>query len=134
MKKTYRTEQKEALLNFLKENQDKELTIKEMTCALKSNSIGKSTIYRLINNLCNDGLVLRIIKDNSPTGAYQFLGECSCHIHLKCISCGTLIHLDDSISNHLDVDLKKNCNFEIDKHQTMIVGRCKDCTTYKEIQ
>lgn len=134
MKKTYLTEQKRILIDFLEENQNKQFTIKQIAESLDSFSIGKSTVYRLINNLCNDGLVLRISKDNSPTQVYQFLGDCKrhSHLHLKCMDCGTLIHLENSLSEQLNSDIFKKCEFELDSNKTMIVGRCKNCFATKE--
>ena len=58
----YNTEQKKLLLGFLEENHDSAYTIEEIAQELKSRgaNVGKSTVYRLIAKLVDDGILQRI--------------------------------------------------------------------------
>ncbi len=58
-KNIYRTSQREILLDFLRSHPDEEFSTEEITNALCGNAIGKSTVYRLISKLCDDGDILR---------------------------------------------------------------------------
>ena len=68
MKKERNTEQKEILIEYLKKNANKHLSILQIKNDL-SNEIGLTTIYRIINTLVQKGIkkqnigVLTIAKD-----------------------------------------------------------------------
>lgn len=49
--KTYDTEARRALCEFMKNNAERQFTAEEL-CAAVSHSAGKSTVYRLIARLC----------------------------------------------------------------------------------
>ena len=58
-KNIYKTSQREILLGFFRAHPDEEFSTEDVTCALAGEAIGKSTVYRLISKLCEDGDILR---------------------------------------------------------------------------
>ena len=85
----------------------------------------KSTAYRLIKKLCDDGQVHRFTREGTASSVYQLAGQCCCseHLHIKCVDCGLLIHLDNAACDAL----AKTTGFVIDDEKSMLYGRCADC-------
>ena len=61
--KTYNTNQRQIIVDFLKNNSETQYTIEQI--ASKTVSVGKSTVYRLINKMVDEGVVSRRVKGNS---------------------------------------------------------------------
>ncbi len=131
MTKTYQTEQRKLLIDFLSRNSGKQLTVDEIAAQFPA---GKSTLYRLIGKLTKEGLVRKSANENSRKFFYEFLGADSCHahFHLKCSDCGKLIHLESDISAKLHTNLLNSYNFEADAFKTTIVGKCENCVISAE--
>lgn len=128
-KSEYKTKQRAALIEYLSLNKERQLSISEVVDSL-SDSIGKSTVYRLISQLEKDGIVRRFVSSNGRTCTYQFIGnahECDHHLHLKCIDCGRVIHLDEKTSDQLLLQILKQNNFIIDESKTVFFGKCISC-------
>ena len=70
MAKHYQTVGRRQLLDFLKTHTTP-CTIEEIADALP---VGKSTLYRLMGQLVEDGTVRRFVKGNSRRFTYQILG------------------------------------------------------------
>lgn len=138
MKKNYLTEQKKYLISFLRSNSTRQYTIEEIAEEMGDvdQAPGKSTLYRLMSNLVEDGFVRRFAKDNSRQFVYQLLdGEhCNAHFHLKCMSCGRLVHLDQPASDDLQRSIFSQHHFIIDEGKTMLYGKCIGCSALKENQ
>ncbi len=124
--KTYHTRQKAAVLSFLEAHAQQQYSIQELHEALGDVS-GKSTLYRLIQQLVDEGSVRRFARGASRTFFYQYLGcrDCGGHLHLKCTGCGALVHLEASVSEQVAA-LMEDREFELDE-QTMLYGRCRNC-------
>lgn len=122
----YRTDGKERLLAFLQEHADTPCTIEEIAAALPN---GKSTLYRLMTGLVEDGTVRRFVKGNSRQFTYQILGgdDCHDHLHLKCVDCGRVVHLDHDTTAFVEQQLLKRHHFAADERATMLFGRCEAC-------
>lgn len=121
----YNTQQKNALLCFLRQNAESQYTIDEIMDALGDTAPGKSTVYRQIKRLCDEGTVRRFVREGTNSAVYQLSGEyCCCeHLHIKCLSCGRLMHLDSSAQELLS----GSTGFVIDDVRSMLYGRCAAC-------
>ena len=62
MRTSYQTQQKAALLSFLEQNAERQFTIDEILSAMGEIAPAKSTAYRLIKKLCDDGQVRRFTR------------------------------------------------------------------------
>ena len=129
---SYHTEQKKSLLDFLTKNKDKSFTIDEITENIQSDSasVGRSTVYRLVNRLVDEGKVRRFLKSDSRSASYQLVaGEhCECHLHLKCLGCGKLFHMDEEISDELVESIRRLSAFSVDEEESVLYGKCAACT------
>lgn len=129
----YITEQKTMLLAFLKTHSDRAYTIDELMAGMREQGIdntpGKSTIYRLMNHLFDEGRVKKFVREGTRGFVYQaLLGEnCSTHLHMKCISCGKLLHLGHELSDELLGKIKSVSDFSVSESETVLFGNCADC-------
>ncbi len=122
----YVTEQKTQLLNFLKENSDCSYSIEEISEKI---DVGKSTIYRLMPKLLKSGSVKRFSKDTGRKFVYQYINcdKCTSHLHMKCLSCGQILHMDGSETDIILKNIMNENKFSVDKKQTIIYGECEKC-------
>lgn len=126
----YRTAQKQMLMAFLRQNTDKAFTVEEIAAALSGeNAPGKSTLYRLMPRLVENGSVKRFVRGNSRQFVYQAVGcnHCDAHLHLKCVDCGRILHLDDAASDSVLQNILRASDFAVDEQQTVLFGRCAGC-------
>ena len=129
----YKTEQKQRLWDFLCRNRESAFTVEELAQKLyaeqSEQAPGKSTLYRQINKLVAEGRVKRIVKGNSRHFVYQITeGEgCHTHLHMKCVECGKLLHLDDELSRALLESVRRSSDFSVDEESTVLFGECALC-------
>ena len=129
----YATEQKKLLLSFLREHCDLAYTVEELLLEMKeaygAEAPGKSTVYRLMTRLVEEGTVKRFVRGHSRQFAYQIVvGEhCHSHLHLKCMGCGKLIHLDEGLSDELLDKVRASSDFAVDEEETVLFGACAAC-------
>ena len=128
----YQTKPRRQLLNFLAEQPDRSFTAEELAQALSerhgADAPGKSTVYRLVAKLVQEEQLKRFEPEGSHRSFYQIIGcEGHDHLHLKCTDCGRLIHMKESASEHLLLDILRANGFSVDEHKTVIFGRCNEC-------
>ncbi len=124
---TYNTKRREQIIAYFKERSDTALSLDEVCCALTGGGEGKSSVYRIVAKLVEDGVLKKISSPSTRHCKYQYLGEhCSHHLHLKCTGCGRLIHLDTRLSNELVSTVLSLGNFSLDAN-SLLMGRCKSC-------
>lgn len=120
------------LLDFLKSHSDRPYSIEELTEEMENifpDAPGKSTVYRLMGQLVDNGTVKRFVKGNSRQFLYQAsLGEeCHSHLHLKCTECGRLLHMKHELSEQLISEILGSSEFSVTADSTTLFGFCKDC-------
>lgn len=129
----YNTSQKEKLIEFLVNNKEKHTNVQEIGAYLRSEGtpLGTATIYRQLDSLVDSGIVRKFVIDGKTGACYQYIEnreECYEHFHLKCLSCGKLIHLECSQLMEISRHIAENHGFEIDNSQTVFYGRCSECS------
>ena len=107
MRNSYHTQQRCALLAFLSAHADEQFTVEQLLAAMGDAAPGRSTVYRALDRLVEEGTVRRFAPESGGSAAYQAMdpGHCDAHLHLKCVGCGRLIHLDTGVSDALQADL-----------------------------
>ncbi len=133
MKSIYNTKQHTALMDYLEANSEKTFSVKDITDSLcAQHSIGKSTIYRLVSKLVDDGILQRMNGNDGKSVVYRYTSDnhhCSSHFHLKCESCGRFEHLECDIFANVRSHIKSHHGFDIDSKKTVIYGMCSSCST-----
>ena len=115
----YNTKQKEILLKFLRENSSEHITVQKIYNFMNNagTPMGTATIYRQLDKLVEQGLVRKYLLDGRS-------GE---HYHLKCTSCGKLIHLDCNFLNDISKHILEHHGFIVDNSKTVFYGQCSEC-------
>lgn len=129
MKKERRTEQKEKLIEYLKNNANRHLCILKIQEDLH-NEIGQTTIYRIINSLVEKGMVSKIPLENSQGFCYQYNNEkehCSNHYHLICEKCNKTIHINNENINTTLKEIENENQFKINNSRVVFYGLCNKC-------
>ena len=129
--KHYRTKQRGIILDYLVERAGEHVTVHDIMNYLYSQRlhVGQTTVYRNLDRLVSDGSVRRYPLPDGAT-CYQFVGEssdCHSHYHLKCTSCGRLMHIDCEAIDSLAQHIADNHGFRVDGCMTVFYGRCADC-------
>ncbi|MDI9521487.1 MAG: transcriptional repressor [Bacillota bacterium] len=130
----YQTLQRKALVDFLRQHPGRAFTARDLIKALKEDpfsaqTVGESTVYRLLQKLTAQGLVKRYLLEGSRSYVYEIspVGRsCDGHLHLKCTRCHKLIHLGEEETGRVTREAEKQ-GFTLDKGQTLLLGQCAAC-------
>lgn len=127
----YNTKQRENLLDFLMRNKDRHTNVQEISLFLagEGSPVGTATIYRQLDRLVEQGIVRKYVLDGKTGACYQYIENNSCHehFHLKCVSCGRLIHIDCDYLTGINRHIAERHGFTVDPSQTVFYGKCSEC-------
>lgn len=125
----YLTKQRKVLLDFLRENSDRQLTARQISDALRENGVSLSAVYRNLAELEKEGSLRRDARDGTRDVCYRYVGAENCResIHLLCKRCGQSIHMKESDASSLLACVLKNSGFRIDRSGTVLYGVCNRC-------
>ena len=125
----YQTEQKKILLSYLSSNADRVFSLEELVPPMVACGVGKSTVYRLVARLVEEGSVRRFLREGKRGYTYQYFAkeDCHAHLHLRCTDCGRVLHLGEGVSADLRALLSSDCGFTLDGEKTMLYGHCAAC-------
>ena len=123
----YVTKNKKEVLNYLKDNKDRHLSIEQIAKELAN--VPQASLYRIIETLVNDGVVRKYIIDNNTPACFQYVDEDNdySHFHLLCTKCGKLIHLKCHEVEELIKHISLEHGFMVDASKVNLYGLCKDC-------
>ena len=129
----YMTNHKKRILDFLIDHKDRHYTIDEIVRALSvgEKKPGKSTVYRLVGKLCEEGKLSRLRDGERGCFVYAYAEDTrGCdgqHFHLKCLGCGRLFHLECRHSEALCEHIAETHHFRVDSGRTLLFGECENC-------
>ncbi len=128
----YKTKQRDLILDVLKKEGSRHLTVEEVTLLLHRNgtTVGKSTVYRYLEKLAQENVVKKYTVDGERSVCYQYLHShkaCSNHYHLKCEKCGKLIHMECETVDRLAEHIFEHHNFRLNAAKCVFYGICDDC-------
>ncbi len=133
---SYNTRQSKLVYHFLQNNPHKHFSAEEVYFSLISNgdNIGRTTVYRQLDKLCDEKKVRKFFSGENNACCYQLESEhCHNHYHLKCSSCGTLIHTECDFLDKLTSHIFNDHQFKIDGSRTVLYGICKNCREEKAV-
>lgn len=126
---SYNTKQRSLMIDFLENNTDKQMTASYIADALVERGVGKSTSFRQIKELLDEGILLRY-RGEGKSVVYQYAGKnrgCDKHFHLKCTECGKVVHLDCDHIEELKEHINHDHDFMIFPKNSPLYGVCGDC-------
>ena len=134
IRNSYRTRQQELLISYLKETCGKHFTAEDVKNHFeeKQVSLGTATIYRQLEKLVGDGILLKYFVDEHSAACFEYISEDGRaeeeqHFHLKCEKCGSLIHLECNELNEIKKHLFEDHGFELNPFRTVLYGTCANC-------
>ena len=126
---TYKTKQREALLQYLEQHTHEELSALEIAEALAAQDISRSAVYRNLSALAQEGKLRRSARSGSREATYPFseCAECRTCLHLCCTKCGKTFHMHTHSADALIQSVENAEGFTIDRAETVLYGVCSDC-------
>ena len=134
----YQTEQKKLLLAFLKAHSDRQFSAEELAQIFEGDegapAMGKSTVYRLVVQMTEEGMLRRFPKTEGRGWLYQYhqAHDCKGHLHLKCTGCGALLHLECGMGSELLSHIESTHQFKVDNTASVLYGLCASCRKTQE--
>lgn len=130
--KGYRTRQREVILRFLKNSDSRHVSVEEVLEHLKAEGqkVGRTTIYRYMEKLTEEGTLRKYYIGEGAGACYQYVelqAACHEHFHLKCLSCGGLLHVECDYLSQVGEHIRRHHGFEIDHTKTVFYGVCQQC-------
>lgn len=128
----YATANRKKILDFLKDNQNRTLTVTDIDMYLKScdSEVNITTIYRYLDKLEKEGTVIKYVAEKGSQATYQFVGaehNCEEHLHLQCVKCGQVIHLECHFMHEILEHVEHEHGFVMQCKNSIVYGTCKEC-------
>lgn len=130
--KSYNTKSRKFILDFLEQNSDKTVSASDIYefVITKDSSINRATVYRYLSKLEEEKRVIKFSEAPSKKAVYQIVNahDCDGHLHIKCVKCGRLLHLDCDFMDELKEHLSKSHEFTLKCNGSILYGVCKECS------
>lgn len=131
MRGSYNTRQKRDLMSFLERSGMDHYSLDDLVFKLQQSgeSMGRSTVYRYLEQLAEQGSV-RKYQSVSGITLYQPIygdSDCDAHFHMMCKKCGTLFHVSCELMHGLEEHLHNEHGFMLDPRESILVGTCAAC-------
>lgn len=128
----YNTRARAMILEYLKENVSTTVSAADIVLHLKAQGleVNRSTVYRYLKKLSQDNTIIKYADSDSEMTVYQYIGDnhhCSDHLHLQCIKCEKIIHLDCRFMDELKKHLLDDHKFRLQCEGSMLRGICDEC-------
>ncbi|MEF9922598.1 MAG: transcriptional repressor [Anaerovoracaceae bacterium] len=128
----YKTNNRTKILTYLKENQDRTVSVMDIDCHLRDtdSQVNLTTIYRYLDKLTTDGNVMKYISERGDKATFQYVErdhKCDEHLHLKCTECGEIIHLDCHFMEEISHHINEDHGFDLQCKNSVLYGVCKNC-------
>lgn len=132
----YNTKQQEIILSCLKNSRGEHMTADDVYFRLKQHgeTVGRTTVYRHLDKLTEQGTLRRFTIGDNISACYQYSdgSHCCDHYHLKCSSCGKLIHIECEFMDELSAHIYDDHKFTLDGSKTVLYGLCEECSGEKK--
>jgi Fur family ferric uptake transcriptional regulator len=128
----YATASRKKILEFLQECEDRSVTAADVAVYLKeqNSEVNLTTIYRYLDKLAKDGTILKYVAEKGSQSAYQYVRperHCEEHLHMKCVKCGKIIHLDCRFMDEITRHILEEHEFSLQCKNSVLYGICREC-------
>ncbi len=87
-------------------------------------NISLGTVYRNLRLLCQSGEVLELDMCGALS---RFDARTDNHYHFRCLRCGRVFDVDESVDEDLDRKIAQKTGFDVKCHRLEFRGLCLDC-------
>lgn len=117
------------VLEILETSEQRHLSAEDVYKALleMDEEIGLATVYRVLTQFENAGLVSRLSIEGGH--AVFELEDGDHHDHLFCVKCNKIEEFCDDVIEERQKAIAKQYGFEMTDHSLYIYGICKNCQT-----
>lgn len=131
-KKSYNTKNRSIILEYLKQNNETSVSTQDILSYLEGQhiTVNRSTIYRYMNQLVKDNKVMKYVDNEERKTLFQYVDSyhgCYDHIHLKCVECHHITHLDAGFMEQIKAHFHKNNYFTLQCEGSVLYGVCDAC-------
>lgn len=128
----YATASRRKILEFLKSSSDRTVSAADIDSYLKENGseVNLTTIYRYLDKLTQEGTVIKYAAEKGSQTVYQYVEQghrCEEHLHLKCVKCGCIIHLECAFMDEISEHILKDHGFTLQCRNSILYGVCEKC-------
>lgn len=126
----YRTRSRTCIQDYLQKNADRTVTVTDIVRYMEEQEqkVNVTTIYRYLDKLIKEGKVHKYVSESKEMASFQWIKEC-CHdhLHIRCIGCGKVAHLDCGFMNEIEQHFLAHHGFTLDCEGTILHGFCASC-------
>lgn len=135
----YATASRKRILEFLKNNSDRTVAAADIDTYLreKDSEVNITTIYRYLDKLAKEGTVIKYVAECGGKAVYQYVEQghrCEEHLHLKCVKCGCIIHLECAFMDEISEHIEKDHGFTLQCKNSILYGTCRNCLAHGEVE
>lgn len=128
----YNTKARQDILDYFKSCKEHTLSAADILKHLQDlgNPVNPTTVYRYLDKLCSDHTIIKYTAVKGEKAVYQLSSQeqhCSEHLHLKCVKCGKVIHLNCGFMDEVKAHLQGYHNFQLQCEGYMLFGLCNTC-------
>lgn len=129
----YATAGRRKILEFLKCNSERAVTAAEIDRYLreKDSRVNVTTIYRYLDKLESEGVVLHYADERGNQAIYQYVEpgrRCEEHLHIKCVKCGCILHLECAFMDEIAEHIREDHGFVLQCKNSILYGTCASCS------
>lgn len=131
-KQSYSTRARKEILDYLESCGEDTASAADIInyLAKRNAAVNPATVYRCLKRLSAERQVLKFTEEKTRKSVYRFIGSqknCDEHIHIKCIRCGRVMHLECGFMQDIKEHLLKSHGFALRCEGSVLYGICSDC-------
>jgi len=92
-------------------------------------------VYRYLDKLAGEQRIMKCVADKGEKAVFQYVDEgrhCREHLHLKCVQCGRIYHLDCHFMDEVRAHLMAEHGFTLQCEGSVLYGLCRHCAQKEE--
>lgn len=129
---SYNTHTRQLILDYLTENRRRTVSAADIVAHLEAEGArtNPTTVYRYLDKLAVEQRIMKYVADKGQKAVFQYVDEghhCREHLHLKCVGCGRIFHLECDFMDEVRRHLMEGHGFELQCEGSILYGRCRRC-------
>ena len=128
----YNTKTRQLILDYLINNRQHAVSASNSLAHLDEQGAAPNptTVYRYLDKLAGEQRVMKYVADKGEKAVFQYVDEgrhCREHLHLKCVRCGRIYHLDCHFMDEVRGHLMAEHGFTLQCEGSVLYGLCRGC-------
>jgi Fur family ferric uptake transcriptional regulator len=128
----YNTKTRQLILEYLVANRQHAVSASNILQHLEAQgaSPNPTTVYRYLDKLAGEQRIMKYIADKGEGAVFQYVDagqHCHDHLHLKCVQCGQILHLDCGFMDEVRRHLTAQHGFALQCEGSVLYGLCSEC-------